>query len=131
MGYVVSGGRLVVVVDAGTTRVRCLVFDSSGTVVAERSAGWDYLDVEDVSPYARELDPAAVWRSTAELVAACVGAPGVEARRIAAVTVTSQRQGVVFLDREGGRCTRARTWTSGPSSRERPSTTRWGAVSSR
>ena len=96
-----SANRFIVVVDAGSTRIRCFVFDSNGGVVAQRSADWTYLDAGAVSPYARELDAESVWRSMARLVAECVGGSGVEARRIAAVTVTSQRQGVVFLDRDG------------------------------
>ena len=96
-----SANRFIVVVDAGSTRIRCFVFDSNGGVVSQRSADWTYLDAGAVSPYAQELDAESVWRSTARLVAECVGDGRVEARRIAAVTVTSQRQGVVFLDRDG------------------------------
>ena len=96
-----SGSRFVVVVDAGSTRIRCFVFDSNGGVVTQRSADWTYLDADAVSPYARELDAESVWASTSRLVAECVGDSGVVARRIAAVTVTSQRQAVVFLDRGG------------------------------
>ncbi len=96
-----TGGRLIVVVDAGSTRIRCLVFDSDGRVATQRSAAWTCLDADAASPYARELDAEAVWRSTAGLIGESVGDGRVDARRIAAVTVTSQRQGVVFLDRGG------------------------------
>ncbi len=95
-------GRFVVVVDAGSTRIRCFVFDETGHVVVRRSAPWSYLDLGASSPYARELDAEGVWRSTARLIAECVGDSRVEASRIAAITVTSQRQGAVFLD-SGGR----------------------------
>ena len=93
--------RFIVVVDAGSTRIRCFVFDEDGRVVVRRSAPWDYLDTGSTSPYARELDSEAVWRSTAGLIAGCMGSSRVEAGRVAAITVTSQRQGAVFLDREG------------------------------
>ena len=93
-------GRLIVVVDAGSTRIRCLVFDERGEVVVRRSASWSYLDPGAASPYARELDAEGVWRSTARLIAECVGDGRVGAGRVAAVTVTSQRQGVVVLDGE-------------------------------
>ena len=96
-----TGGRLIVVVDAGSTRIRCLVFDSNGDAIAQRSADWVHRAVDGASPYARELDAEAAWRTTARLVAESVGDRRTEARRIAAVTVTSQRQGVVFLDRKG------------------------------
>ncbi len=94
--------RYIVVVDAGSTRIRCYVFDSNGKAVAERSAAWSYVEPELPSPYVWELDAERVWDSIARLIAECVGASKVEARRIAAIAATSQRQGVVFLDREDG-----------------------------
>ncbi len=93
--------RLIVVVDAGSTRIRCFVIAEDGRVVVRRSAPWSYLDTGTTSPYARELDSEATWRSTAGLIAGCLGDKRVEGGRVAAVTVTSQRQGAVFLDREG------------------------------
>jgi len=93
--------RYIIVVDAGSTRIRCLVFDSNGDVAAERSAPWSYVETGELSPYVRELDADGVWQSTARLIAECVGAVKVDARQIAAITVTSQRQGVVFLDDDG------------------------------
>ena len=92
--------RFIVVVDAGSTRIRCFVFDEEGRVVARRSTPWSYLDTGSTSPYARELDSDAVWKSTARLIGGCLGNSRVEAAQVAAITVTSQRQGVVFLDRD-------------------------------
>ena len=94
--------RYIVVVDAGSTRIRCYVFDSNGEVAAQRSADWSFINRDELSPYARELDPAGVWKSTAQLIAECVAKNNVEAGQVQAVTVTSQRQGVVFLDGDGG-----------------------------
>ena len=92
--------RFIVVVDAGSTRIRCFVFDGDGRVVARRSAPWSYLDSGSTSQYARELDSEAVWKSTARLIAGCLGNSRVEAGQVAAITVTSQRQGAVFFDKE-------------------------------
>ncbi len=99
MGVKVSD-RYIVVLDAGSTRIRCLVFDSNGKSVVEHSTPWSYLAPDESSPFARELDADGVWYSTARLIAKCVGESKVESRRIAAITVTSQRQGVVFLSKE-------------------------------
>lgn len=92
--------RFIVVVDAGSTRIRCFVFDGEGRVVVRRSAPWSYLDSGTISPYARKLDSDAVWRSTTSLIAGCIGDGHVEASRVAAITVTSQRQGSVFFDED-------------------------------
>ena len=92
--------RAIVVVDAGSTRIRCFLFDSNGEAVVQRSTAWSYVAPDVPSPYARELDAEGVWDSTARLMAECVGNSSVDAQRIGAITVTSQRQGVVFLDSE-------------------------------
>ena len=92
--------RFILVVDAGSTRIRCFVFDSKGNAVVQRSTAWSYVDPDLPSPYARELDAEDVWESTSRLIAECIGDSGIEASQIAAITVTSQRQGVVFLDKE-------------------------------
>ena len=92
--------RYIVVLDAGSTRIRCCVFDSKGVAVVERSATWKYLEPDFVSPYARELDAEGVWEATVRLIEECVGHDRVESQQIEAITITSQRQGVVFLDRE-------------------------------
>ncbi len=89
----------IVVVDAGSTRIRCFVFDGEGRAVVRRSAPWSYLDSGSISPYARELDSEGVWKSTAGLIAECLGDRRVEGG-VAAVTVTSQRQGAVFFDKD-------------------------------
>ena len=50
----------------------------------------------------RELDPTGVWSTVCDLLRGTVRDLGAGPGQIAAVTATSQRQGVVFLDAEGG-----------------------------
>ena len=91
--------RFIVVIDAGTTRIRCYVFNSEGTPVVQRSAPWSYIELDAQLPYATELDMDRIWKSTARTVGECVADARVENGNIEAITVTSQRQGVVFLDK--------------------------------
>jgi autoinducer 2 (AI-2) kinase len=97
----VSAERYIVVIDAGTTLVWCHLFDSSGKIVASRSMPWAYQNVEEISPYAREFDHQAVWDRLCGLVGQVVDNAS-NRNNVAAISVTSQRQGVVFLDRQGG-----------------------------
>ncbi len=62
---------------------------------------WSYLTVDDASPFAREFDPVSLWASLARLVRETLSDAGASGGPIAAVTVTGQRQAVVFLDRDG------------------------------
>ena len=91
----------VAVVDAGTSMIRCSLFGRDGQVRAERSAPWTYLEDPEAGPLACELDTEAVWRDVCCLLGEASGAAGGHRGRVAAVSVTSQRQGVAFLAGDG------------------------------
>ena len=93
--------RYVAVLDAGTSSIRCFVFDGSGRIVASRSAGWMFTTEDDASPYAREFDTAWLWGSLRGLLEGALKDSAASPDQVAAVTATSQRQAVVFLDAGG------------------------------
>ena len=96
-----AGGGYTVVLDAGTSRARCFVFDSTGCAAASRSRGYAPIESGEAYALAREWEPERMWREICELICDSVAASGVSAREIGAVSVTSQRQSVVFLDAGG------------------------------
>jgi sugar (pentulose or hexulose) kinase len=93
--------RYFVVVDAGTSRMRCSMFDESGNSICTTASDWLYAITKDGPMLAREFDPDWLAAELRELMARCVGTSGVARREIAAVSVTSQRQAVAFLDQGG------------------------------
>ncbi len=95
--------RYTLVLDAGTSRARCFVFDSEGNEVASRSRAWEFVESGEAYSLSREWEPNLLWRMIGELMGECVEASKVSAEDIGAVAVTSQRQAVVFLD-SGGDC---------------------------
>lgn len=84
--------------DAGSGSYRCLVVDAQGRQVALSRAQAYAVRAEDV-PGTLEFDPQQMWdafvRMTRETLAS------VAAREIAALSTTSFRDGVVFLDPQG------------------------------
>ena len=90
----------VLVVDAGTSGPRCYVFDDA-RIVGSSSGRWDFLHEDDASSLARAFDPRSLWQSICKLIAGGVNDAGISPGQIAAVSVTSQRQAVVFLDEAG------------------------------
>jgi len=82
-------------IDLGTTGVRVLRIDRSGAIVASRSANYALL-----MPQAgwTEQEPEAWWMATREAVSAVVAA---DATPIAAVGLSGQMHGSVFLDDDG------------------------------
>ncbi len=90
--------KQVLVVDAGTSSLRALVFNGKAEVAASASTAWSYLDVSDVSPWAREFDHEAVWKDICRVVAQSLRDAEVAQGEVAAIAVTGQRQAVAFLD---------------------------------
>ena len=93
--------RYVVVLDAGSSSLRSLVFDNGNQVVSSASTPWSYLDVSDVSPWAREFDPKAAWGDICRVVNQSLQDAHFGSGRVAAIAVTGQRQAVAFLDVDG------------------------------
>ena len=91
----------IAVLDAGSSRARCFVFDRDADVVASVSIEWSYKTVEDASPFAREFEPDTLWSGVCRLLKHALNGIVTSDGDVAAVTVTSQRQGVVFLDSDG------------------------------
>ncbi len=91
----------VVVLDAGTSGPRCLVFDKTARVGGSSAQQWEYAAENDVSPLARAFAPQALWASLCQLIQRGMIDAGVTPRQVAAVAVTGQRQGVVFVDQSG------------------------------
>ena len=84
----------VLVIDAGSSSIRCHLVGADGRVTGSTSRQWTYLADPAVSHLAREFDTSACWTSLCDVIRECVAGEG----RIAAVAITSQRQSVVFLD---------------------------------
>ena len=91
---------LVLAVDAGSSSLRCRAVDERGRIAAASSRAWVLLDEPDAPSLARAFDPDACWRAVRDAIADCAAAAP-RADRISAVSVTSQRQSLVFADEDG------------------------------
>ena len=93
--------ELVLVVDAGSSSLRCHLVDANCRIRASASRAWTYLSEPDASEFALAFDLNACWRSLRDAVAECISRlEGLD--RVSVLTVTSQRQSLVFLDADGG-----------------------------
>ena len=88
--------RQILVVDAGTSAIRCHIYDTEAGIVASANSPWVFAHEPDAPELARSFDAGAVWRGVSSAIARCV-----EGREVAAVSITSQRQALAFLDSEG------------------------------
>jgi glycerol kinase len=101
---------LIAALDAGTTSVRCLVFDTTDATLqasAQRPLTQHY-----PKPGWVEHDPEEIWRLSVEsLLEACakLGASP-SGQQVAALGITNQRETVVAWDLEGGALAPAIVW---------------------
>jgi glycerol kinase len=92
--------RYVAAIDQGTTSSRCIVFDAGGAIVA--SAQKEHRQIFP-KPGWVEHDPAEIWRNVQEVVEGALARAGIEARDLAGVGITNQRETSVLWDRRTGR----------------------------
>jgi len=90
----------VVALDAGTGSGRAAVFDLEGHLLGLAAEDWTFRVPED-EPLGSEFDPEQVWATLARATRRAMSQAGVPPAAVQAVSATSQRNGVVFLDRQG------------------------------
>ncbi len=90
--------RYIAVIDAGSSRVRFILLDQNGQVVASGEMKWTYKQVYGASPYAREFDAAETWLGIGRLMRRVLSESLIASNDVAAISVTGQRQAIAFLD---------------------------------
>ena len=92
----------VLAIDAGTSGVHSLLTDIAGHLVSSCYHEWHYQSPEDTGPLGKEFSPVSFWGIICDSVKEVVSKAGIHTQEIAGVSATSQRQGAVFLDKDGG-----------------------------
>ncbi|MBO0903000.1 FGGY family carbohydrate kinase [Jiella sonneratiae] len=87
----------ILAIDQGTSSTKCLLVDAAGAVVASGSAP---LGESCPKPGWVEQDPEALWQSVAAAVAATL--TGIDAGRVVAVGLSTQRESILLWDRRTG-----------------------------
>ena len=89
--------RAVLAIDAGTSAIRCHLFDERGVEMAAEQACWPPSIAPAELPLAREFHPDSVLGEVYGLIRRTIRRADAE---VLAVAVTSMRQGVAFLDHD-------------------------------
>ncbi|MCU1258297.1 MAG: glpK [Bryobacterales bacterium] len=90
----------ILALDQGTTSSRAIVFDRNAATVAlaQRELTQHY-----PQPAWVEHDPEEIWRSQLEVAEEALAKAGIQARDIAAIGITNQRETTLVWDRETGK----------------------------
>ena len=87
--------------DFGTGAGRCFLISTDGKDVFDQYTEWGYSYPEEAKPYGSEFNAPEFWGILSELIKRTLQVSGVEPKQVIAVSSTSQREGVVFLDKNG------------------------------
>ena len=91
--------RYILVIDAGSSSVRSLIVDDSGTIVGQgrQQVAWKHQN-----PGWAELDPVALWKATRQTILDAVIDAGIPVAQIAAAGITSHRETIMIWDKTTG-----------------------------
>ena len=84
--------------DFGTSALHCMVSDADGLPLADCHAPIRYVTPNGESELAREFHPQEILDTATRLIARTLSHAGVSSDHVAAIGITGQRHGVVFLD---------------------------------
>jgi glycerol kinase len=89
----------ILALDQGTTSSRAIVFDDRGTIVAVAQKEFAQLFPH---PGWVEHDPQEIWASQLGVAVEAIGRAGLQARDLAAIGITNQRETTIVWDRDTG-----------------------------
>ena len=90
--------RYIIALDVGTSAIHCLLTNSLGRPLTTASVPMRYFTPDGCSYVAREFNPDVVLDALGRLVGTVLNSAKVNSEDVSAIGITSQRQGVVFLD---------------------------------
>jgi glycerol kinase len=90
----------VAAIDQGTTSTRFMIFDKKGKVIAV-----DQKEHKQIYPKPGwvEHDPLEIWQATQEVIRNAMAKAGIDAKQLAAVGITNQRETTVVWDKTTGK----------------------------
>jgi glycerol kinase len=92
--------KYVMALDQGTTSSRCIIFDKKGSIksIAQKEFTQIY-----PRPGWVEHDPKEIWSSQISVATEAMAKQGIEAREIASIGITNQRETTIIWDKRTGK----------------------------
>lgn len=92
--------QYLLAVDAGTGSIRAVLFDESGTQAGVVQQEWEH-KTDARYPGSMDFDWTNGWRMASECIRGVLEKTGVDAAKIAAVSTTCMREGILLYDKDG------------------------------
>jgi sugar (pentulose or hexulose) kinase len=93
--------KYVLAIDAGSSGCRAIIFDIQGNLISSAYQEWFYEIPPELAPMGKDLDARKLWGIICKLVRQSIKKAGILPSEIISVSSTSQRQAVLFLDKDG------------------------------
>ena len=93
--------KYVIALDAGSSGGHVMITDIQGHPMSFSRREWSYDIPSYVNPLGREFDASKFWDIICQLIKEAIKKAAITPEEIIAVSAVSQRQGVVFLDKDG------------------------------
>jgi autoinducer 2 (AI-2) kinase len=93
--------QYLMALDAGTGAGRCFLIDTEGKRAFSAYREWGMLEDAAAAPFGRSFDPQYYWQCLVESAREALAKAGIRPDQVIAVSSTSQREGSVFLDKDG------------------------------
>ncbi len=90
----------VIALDAGSGAGRSAIFDLEGNLLSSAAQDWAPHTPED-EPLGSEFDPQEMWAALCRTTRQAMEQASIDPQSVRAISTTSQRDGVVFLDADG------------------------------
>lgn len=101
LGRVFMSRQYLMALDAGTGAGRCFLVDTEGKEAFSAYREWTMLEDPAAGPFGRAFDPQYYWQCLAESAREAMAKAHIRPDQVIAVSSTSQREGAVFLDKDG------------------------------
>ena len=92
--------KFLMAIDAGTGSVRAVLFDIAGTQISCVQREWKHLE-DPVFPGSMNFDWHHNWELTSSCIRGVLDETGIDPAKIAAVSTTCMREGIVLYDENG------------------------------
>jgi xylulokinase len=89
--------RYLIGIDLGTTAAKCVVYDSTGTVMAEAEKN---MEISYPSPGMAEQDAMDFYTYSCNLIRKCLAESSIDRRKIVSIGIDSQMGGIMAIDKQ-------------------------------